>query len=112
MLRGDDHDPLRDGAGGGPVARCRGRTDLFFAPPGERPEWRDAREAAARALCLACPLLEPCRALARSQREYGFWGGESEAERAEAGYPVSTAVGRPLARPRPRRRTDRPVVTV
>jgi WhiB family redox-sensing transcriptional regulator len=67
-------------------AMCRGATHLFFAPDRERPGRRGRREAAARALCGACPVLEPCRTWARENREYGFWGGESEEERAAAGY--------------------------
>jgi WhiB family redox-sensing transcriptional regulator len=74
-------------------AACRGQTTLFFAPHAERPEARELREEQARALCLACPVLGQCRALARQQREYGFWGGETEGERAAAGYPVALPVG-------------------
>jgi WhiB family redox-sensing transcriptional regulator len=73
---------------------CRGRTELFFAPHAERREARERREAEARALCLTCPVLEACRAWARERREYGFWGGESEEERAAAGYPPALPVGR------------------
>ncbi|MCZ7528096.1 MAG: WhiB family transcriptional regulator [Acidimicrobiia bacterium] len=75
-------------------AVCRGESVLFFAPPGERPEARILRESKARAVCEQCPVLEPCRHWAREQREYGFWGGESEEERAAAGYRVDMPVGR------------------
>jgi WhiB family redox-sensing transcriptional regulator len=75
-------------------AACAGRTDLFFPPHLERPNRRANREAEARTVCLACPVLAPCRAWARARGEYGFWGGESEEERAEAGYPVALPVGR------------------
>lgn len=72
-------------------ARCAGRTELFFAPLGERPESRVGREASARDLCAGCPVRLACRADARLNRESGFWGGESEEERAAAGYaPYST----------------------
>ncbi|MFP3907775.1 MAG: WhiB family transcriptional regulator [Acidimicrobiales bacterium] len=72
-------------------ARCIGQTELFFAPLGERPEARSLREASARAMCLRCPVMLACRADARLNRESGFWGGESEEERAMAGYaPFST----------------------
>jgi WhiB family redox-sensing transcriptional regulator len=74
-------------------AACRGRAELFFAPHAERPQARVRREAAARQLCGSCPVLVPCRSFARANREYGFWGGESEDERAAAGYPVPAAVG-------------------
>jgi WhiB family transcriptional regulator, redox-sensing transcriptional regulator len=76
------------------TAACRGQNDLFFAPAGERPETRNVREAKARAVCTTCAVLEPCRQWAREHREYGFWGGESEEERAAAGYRVDMPVGR------------------
>lgn len=68
-------------------AACVGRTDLFFGIAGERPERRVRREHIARALCNACPVMAECRAAARNNRENGFWGGESEEERAAAGFP-------------------------
>lgn len=73
---------------------CEGQTDLFFAPAGERPEARAVREGKARSICSACDVLLECRQWAREQREYGFWGGESEEERAAAGYRVDMPVGR------------------
>lgn len=75
-------------------AACSGQTDTFFAPAGERPETRLLRESRARAICNACPALNPCRDWARGEREYGFWGGESEEDRAAAGYRVDMPVGR------------------
>ncbi len=75
-------------------ASCEGETPLYFAPPGERPEARTVRETQARAICLACAALEPCRSWARERREYGFWGGESEEDRAAAGFRVDMPVGR------------------
>ena len=79
---------------------CSGRTELFFAPAGERPEARVVREAEARAICRECPVLLECRDWAREHREYGFWGGESEEERAAAGYRVDMPVGRVARYPR------------
>ena len=76
------------------TAACRGQNDLFFAPAGERPETRNVREAKARAVCHTCVVMQPCRQWARENREYGFWGGESEEERAAAGYRVDMPVGR------------------
>lgn len=74
---------------------CAGESDLFFAPFAERPEARVRRESRARALCSACSVLEKCRDYARTNRELGFWGGESESERAEAGFaPTTPIVGR------------------
>lgn len=67
-------------------AVCKGKTHLFFGLPGERPERRARREALARKYCQACPVMVACRGEARRNRENGFWGGESEEERAAAGY--------------------------
>jgi len=74
-------------------AACRGRTSLFFPPRAERPQARERREALARVVCRACDVLGPCRELARSNHEYGFWGGESEEERHLAGYTVAAPIG-------------------
>lgn len=72
---------------------CNGQTDTFFAPHAERPQARVKREARARRICQSCPVLFECRQHARSNLEYGFWGGESEDERAAAGFPVPAPVG-------------------
>ncbi len=75
--------------------RCAGESDLFFAPFAERPEARVRREARARSICEQCVVLIACRDYARRNRELGFWGGESESERAEAGFaPTTPIVGR------------------
>ena len=75
--------------------RCGGSGELFFAPFAERPEARVRREARARSICEQCVALKPCRDYARTNRELGFWGGESESERAEAGFaPTTPIVGR------------------
>lgn len=56
--------------------------DLFFHPEGERGPSRTAREAAAKAVCAACPVLLQCRLHALAVREpYGVWGGLSEEDR-------------------------------
>jgi WhiB family redox-sensing transcriptional regulator len=81
-------------------AACQGQSRLFFAPAGERPEARAVREASARTVCRSCPVLAECRDWAREHREYGFWGGESEEERAAAGYRVDMPVGRVARYPR------------
>jgi WhiB family transcriptional regulator, redox-sensing transcriptional regulator len=88
-------------------AACAGQTELFFAAAGERPEARIVREDKARAICAACPVLLECRDWAREHREYGFWGGESEEERAAAGYRVDMPVGRVARYPKG---NGRPVV--
>jgi WhiB family transcriptional regulator, redox-sensing transcriptional regulator len=72
---------------------CRGMTHLFFAPPAERPQTRRRREEAARQVCLACPVLDTCRAYAREHHEYGFWGAETEEERHAAGFRLIAPIG-------------------
>ncbi|HEU5150621.1 MAG TPA: WhiB family transcriptional regulator [Iamia sp.] len=82
-------------------AACRGRLELFYAPHAERPPARARREAEGRRVCAACPVREPCLRHARSHGEMGLWGGETEEERSDAGYPPRTdpvlVVRRPLA---------------
>lgn len=75
-------------------AACSGQTELFFAPAGERPEARASREDKAQAICNTCAVVADCRDWARQHREYGYWGGESEEERAAAGFRVDMPVGR------------------
>jgi WhiB family redox-sensing transcriptional regulator len=98
-------------------AGCQGRGRVFFAPPGERPDARRIREVIARSICATCPVMSPCRGWARTNREYEFWGGESEEERAAAGFRVEMASGRVAHYPRgegqpvqPRQRTGRSVL--
>ena len=74
-------------------AACKGRTTLFFPPKAERPQARERREAKARRLCLACPVIDTCRTYARENHEYGFWAGESEEQRHLLGYTVSAPIG-------------------
>jgi WhiB family transcriptional regulator, redox-sensing transcriptional regulator len=63
-------------------AACRGDSEPFFHPYGEREPSRSRREAAAKAICAGCPVLAACRAHALAAREpYGVWGGLSEEER-------------------------------
>ncbi len=74
-------------------AACSGKSVLFFPPRAERPQARVRREAQARLICQSCPVLDTCRASARANREYGFWGGESEEERHLAGFTVAAPIG-------------------
>jgi WhiB family redox-sensing transcriptional regulator len=74
-------------------AACRGLSQLFFPTPAERPQARERREAAARAVCGSCPVNAPCRDFARTNHEYGFWGGESEDERHAAGFRLIAPIG-------------------
>lgn len=69
-------------------------TELFFHPEGERGPSRSGRDAAAKAVCAACPVLAQCRAHALAAREpYGVWGGLSESDREQIlGERLATAV--------------------
>lgn len=69
---------------------CHRAPDLFLAPDGERtdsPAYTH-RVNAARALCIQCPIMIACRDLGRELHEPGVWGGETDEERAVAGYPT------------------------
>lgn len=72
---------------------CSGETHLFFPPPAERPRSRFKREASARAVCQSCPVLLECRTYARIHHEHGFWGGETEEQRVQAGFVPAHPVG-------------------
>ena len=55
---------------------------VFFHPEFERGSSREARNAAAKAICGRCPVLQQCREYALTAREtYGTWGGLDELER-------------------------------
>ncbi len=62
---------------------CRGEDpSLFFHPEGERGPTREARIAAAKAICSGCPVQVQCAEHALAVREpYGVWGGLSEDDR-------------------------------
>ena len=65
-------------------AACVGaETRLFFAPDGEGWLDRESREAAAKAVCMLCPVRAQCLdyALGNSIR-HGIWGGLNQEERA------------------------------
>ncbi|WP_156741368.1 WhiB family transcriptional regulator [Occultella aeris] len=58
-------------------------TEQFFHPEGERGSSRRRRDADAKAVCAACPVIRQCREHALRVREpYGVWGGLSEDDRA------------------------------
>ena len=74
-------------------AICHGQMHLFFAKVAERPEARVRREAKAASLCSACPVSAECREYGRQNHEYGFWGGENEEQRNDAGFILTAGVG-------------------
>ena len=56
--------------------------ETFFSPDAERGPRRRAREAAAKALCAVCPVVQQCLDHALAVREpYGVWGGLNTNER-------------------------------
>lgn len=69
-------------------AVCKGKTELFFAAPSERPPQRAARETMARQLCAICPVSGEC--FEASAGEFGFWAGTTEEDR---GFKMSDAKG-------------------
>lgn len=74
---------------------CRGMdSGVFFHPDGERGQVREAREAAAKAICAGCPVKAECATHALAVREpYGVWGGLTESDR-ERIYAQRKAAGR------------------
>lgn len=79
-------------------ALCKGKTDIFFGPPGERPSRRRKRETLARSYCNVCVVQVPCREAGRINRENGLWGGENEEERALSGFAPKATERRSVAR--------------
>lgn len=76
-------------------AACQGLDAArFYSPDAERGARRREREAQAKRICAACPVIEKCREHAlRAKEPYGVWGGLTEHERAELLAPGS----RPIA---------------
>jgi WhiB family redox-sensing transcriptional regulator len=72
---------------------CKGLTHLFFPPAAERPQARERREATARQVCSSCTVQRSCLDFARTNHEYGYWGGESEDERHAAGFRLIAPIG-------------------
>ena len=65
-------------------AACRGDDSVFFFAPShfEKRAEKNAREAVAKALCVRCPVREPCLEFALHTRDpHGVWGGMNEMER-------------------------------
>jgi hypothetical protein len=75
-------------------AACRGKTEYFYSANGKKENiiLKQRRELIAKQICSTCVHIEPCRALARENDEYGIWGGENEDDRFRAGYMRSNAI--------------------
>ena len=76
MTRAAVHDPARAFADA-PDRACADRPDLTWHP--ER--GGNAHVAAARAVCLTCPHLAPCRDWGVRHERFGIWGGTTQRER-------------------------------
>jgi hypothetical protein len=91
---------------------CKGKTEIFFATPGERDGRRNRREALARAYCACCTVVEQCREAGRGGREHGLWGGENDEQRAAEGYgPRSPHRRAVAAAAREARRNEQPAAS-
>jgi len=67
-------------------ASCRGPQAAVFFPPAhfERKDDKENREGRAKAMCLSCPVRQPCLEYALRIREpHGIWGGLNESERRD-----------------------------
>jgi WhiB family transcriptional regulator, redox-sensing transcriptional regulator len=67
-------------------AACRGPQAAVFFPPShfERKDEKNEREARAKAICVTCPVRQPCLTYALKIREpHGIWGGQNETERKQ-----------------------------
>lgn len=71
-------------------ALCRGRTDLFYGPPSERPEARDVRGVRAQQMCGKCPVKHHCF-LAGRREHFGVWGGVMREGRTAEWAPIRRA---------------------
>jgi len=83
-------------------ALCKNKSYLFFdLEKNERPPARARREAKAKELCAKCPVIDACRQYGRDTQSLGVWGGETEVERALAGFlPGMKEVNRRVVRHR------------
>ena len=65
-------------------AACRGLdTEQFYNPDRARGPNKRAREAAAKAVCAQCPVVQSCLNWALTAGEpYGVWGGTTPEERS------------------------------
>jgi len=82
-------------------ASCRDSDpQIFFHPPGERDPDHQARDQAAKQICLRCPVRDPCLRFALEAREpYGVWGGMTERERRARANPRARSVHHALPAP-------------
>lgn len=101
-IQGDAERPLAlmPDEGWAVFANCGEMGQLFFEPFGERPGARARREVKAKAICAQCPVQLSCRESGRQNNESGIWGGETEEERALAGFAPKSISRRSVAQAR------------
>lgn len=63
------------------AACAKADPDLFFRPEAERGSRGRQRDAAAKAVCATCPVLDACLETALAEPVMGVWGGTTEEER-------------------------------
>ena len=72
-------------------AGCQGKSQLFFPPQAKGQLLENDVRIVLEKFALSAKFLLTAKPM-RQQRELGFWGGESEIERAEAGFAPTTPV--------------------
>ncbi len=93
-------------------ARCHGKTELFYDQSRESEGQRGRREQLAKQYCDVCNVKGICKMMGRLGREHGIWGGETDEERAAAGYlPMRSTSRRIRAAWRPRDGVRPPAAT-
>lgn len=65
-------------------ASCGGRDTLAFFDAADSEDASPERAANAKAICMRCPVIEPCLSYALSANEpFGVWGGLTKHERRQ-----------------------------
>ena len=93
---------------GWPRPRARVARTCSSASPASDPSGGSGASGPPEAVCDGCRVVVACRDRARAGRENGFWGGESEEERAAAG--LSAPLDQPPLGAAGRRRAGRGVL--
>ncbi|UNX54401.1 WhiB family transcriptional regulator [Georgenia sp. TF02-10] len=80
-------------------AACRGEDPELFFPAGDTRSAQEQMEAAAKAVCARCAVIDTCLTWSlQTGQDTGVWGGMSEADRRTLRRP-SVRVRRTLRRP-------------
>ncbi len=76
-----------------PNRGCADRPDLTWHPT------KGANQHEQKAICHACPVLEPCRDWGLRREHYGLWGGLAERERRRTRLTLGITVESPHTNP-------------